>query len=580
VFQKLLVANRGEIAIRVMRACQELGIATVAVYAEVDRDCRHVRFADQAFSLGESGYLDMEAIWAIARQCGADAIHPGYGFLAENAQFARGTVERGLAWVGPRPEAIEAMGSKLAARKIAIEHNVPIVPGKTEPVKDAAEVVAFGAEFGYPILIKAAAGGGGRGQVVVHGPDEVAPGLERAQREGKSYFGDDSVYVERFLTKPRHIEVQVVADKHGNVLHLGERDCTIQRRNQKLVEESPSPAVDSELRERFGQAACAVAKAVGYDSVGTVEFMYENGQFFFLEMNTRIQVEHTVTEVVYNVDLVKGMIRIAAGEPIPVDWATRRPLGWAIQVRVNAEDPSANYRPTPGLLTRYVLPEGPGVRIDGAAYEGWTIPSAYDSLIAKVIVHGADRGEAIARMRRTLKEMVVEGVPTTLPLHATIMENTTFIEGHFATNFLSEHLSEAEKARIKEAIDPVVAEGPAAAPRRTFKVEVNRQYFEVTMDGAAPAATATATKPKAGAAKASAAAKPSDGSVVAPMLSKVVKTCVAVGAEVKAGQPLVVVEAMKMESELLSPRDGKVVALDCAVGDTVQQGQVLAKVDG
>ncbi|MDB5102040.1 MAG: Carbamoyl-phosphate synthase chain, ATP-binding protein [Cyanobacteria bacterium RYN_339] len=578
MFQKMLVANRGEIAIRVMRACQELGIPTVAVYAEVDRDCRHVRMADQAFSLGESGYLDMDALWAIAQRSGADSIHPGYGFLAENPLFARGTVERGLTWVGPRPEAIEAMGSKLAARKIAIAQNVPIVPGKTEPVGDAAEIVAFGAEFGYPVLIKAAAGGGGRGQVVVHGPDEVQAGLERAQREGKSYFGDDAVYVERFLTAPRHIEVQVVADKHGNVLHLGERDCTIQRRNQKLVEEAPSPAVDAALRERFGQAACAVAKAVGYDSVGTVEFMYENGEFFFLEMNTRIQVEHTVTEVVYDVDLVKGMIRIAAGEPIPVDWASRRPRGWAIQVRVNAEDPSANYRPTPGLLTRYVLPEGPGVRIDGAAYEGWTIPSAYDSLIAKVIVSGTDRDEAIARMRRALKEMVVEGVPTTLPLHAVIMDNPTFIGGTFATNFLSTHLSEAEQARIKEAIDPVVAEGPVAAPRRTFKVEVNRQYFEVSLEGAAP--VATSAKPKAGAAKGAAAAKPSDGSVVAPMLSKVVKTCVALGDEVKAGQPLVVVEAMKMESELVSPRDGKVIALDCAVGDTVQQGQILAKVDG
>jgi acetyl-CoA/propionyl-CoA carboxylase biotin carboxyl carrier protein len=576
----MLVANRGEIAIRVMRACQELGIPTVAIYAEVDRDCRHVRYADQAFSLGESGYLDMEAIWAIAKLAGADAIHPGYGFLAENAAFARGSVERGLTWVGPRPEAIEAMGSKLAARKIAIEHDVPIVPGKTEPVHDAADVVAFGLEHGYPVLIKAAAGGGGRGQVVVNAPEEVEAGLERARREGKSYFGDDAVYVERFLTHPRHIEVQVVADKHGNVIHLGERDCTIQRRNQKLVEEAPSPAVDSELRERFGQAACAVAKAVGYDSVGTVEFMYEAGKFYFLEMNTRIQVEHTVTEVVYNVDLVKGMIRIAAGEPIPVDWAGRRPHGWAIQVRVNAEDPSANYRPTPGLLTRYVLPEGPGVRIDGAAYEGWTIPSAYDSLIAKLIVSGVDRTEAIMRMRRALAEMVVEGVPTTLPLHQVVMHNPTFIGGDFATNFLAVHLSEAEQARIKEAIDPIVAEGPAPLPRRTFKVEVNRQYFEVSLEGAAPAAaTSVAAKPKAGAAKGTAAAKPSDGSVVAPMLSKVVKTCVAVGAEVKAGQPLVVVEAMKMESELVSPRDGKVTALDCAVGDTVQQGQVLARVD-
>jgi acetyl-CoA/propionyl-CoA carboxylase biotin carboxyl carrier protein len=583
MFGKLLIANRGEIAIRVMRACQELGIATVAIYAELDRECRHVRLADQAFSLGEAGYLDMEAIWEIAQNVGADAIHPGYGFLAENAAFARGTVARGIGWVGPNADAIDAMGSKLAARRLAVAQHVPIVPGKTEPVLDPAEITAFGAEFGYPLLIKAAAGGGGRGQVILSGPDEVTAGFERARREGKSYFGDDTVYVERFLTRPRHIEVQVVADKFGKVIHFGERDCTIQRRNQKVVEEAPSPALDEQLREKFGELACRVAAAAGYDSVGTVEFIYEAGEMYFLEMNTRIQVEHTVTEEVYGVDLVQGMIRIAAGEPIPADWIDRKPRGCGIQVRINAEDPSNNYRPTPGLLTRYVLPEGPGVRVDGAAYEGWTIPTAYDSLIAKLIVRAPSRLEAIARMRRALTEMVVEGVPTTLPLHQVIMTNPTFIAGDFATNFLAECLDDAERARIKAAIDPVIAEGPAPAARRTFNVEVNRQFFEVTLGEAGGSAVAVATngsKPKPKLAVAGGGHKVADdGSVLAPMLSRVVKTCFNVGDSVKVGQPLVVVEAMKMESELLSTRDGTLITLACVVGETVQQGQMLAKVE-
>ena len=585
MFKKLLIANRGEIAIRIARAGDELGVETVAVYTELDRDSRHIQLADQAFSLGEAGYLDMEAIWAIAGEAGCDALHPGYGFLAENPAFARGTVARGLAWVGPNAEAIDAMGSKLAARKIAIAHEVPIVPGETEPVTDPAVVKAFGAQHGYPILIKAACGGGGRGQVVLNGPDEVESGLERAQREGQNYFGDPAVYIERFLTHPRHIEVQVVADQHGTVIHLGERDCSIQRRNQKLVEEAPSPAVDPLLREALGAAACRMAAAVGYDSVGTCEFMVEDGAFYFLEMNTRIQVEHTVTEVVYRCDLVKEMIRIADGAKLDATLVGRQPEGWAIQVRLNAEDPSANYRPTPGHLTRYVRPEGPGVRLDGAAYEGWTIPSAYDSMIAKLITWGADRDEAIARMKRALRETVIEGVPTTVPLHRVIMANPTFASGDFSTRFLLDCLSEAERARIKEAIDPVVAEGPAALPARTFQLEVNRKRFDVVLRDPV-GAQAGAARPAAGAARPSfagkargAAAKAPDGAAVAPMMSKVVKVCVAVGDVVKAGQPLVVVEAMKMESELTAGKDGTVKTVGCQAGDTVQQGQLLVQVE-
>ncbi|MEB3198353.1 MAG: biotin carboxylase N-terminal domain-containing protein [Candidatus Sericytochromatia bacterium] len=584
MMKKLLVANRGEIAIRIIRACRELGVATVAVYTELDRECRHIELADQAFSLGEATYLDMAALWAIAEQADCDAIHPGYGFLAENADFAAGTVTRGLTWVGPHAEAIAQMGSKLAARKLALAHEVPIVPGDTEPVTSAEAIRAFGAAHGYPILIKAAAGGGGRGQVVLNGPEEIEAGLERAQREGLNYFGDASVYIERYLTRPRHIEVQVVADKHGQVIHLGERDCTIQRRNQKLVEEAPSPAVDPALRDALGQAACRMARAVNYDSVGTCEFMVEDGRFYFLEMNTRIQVEHTVTEVIYRCDLVKEMLRIAAGTPLDPGLVGKSAEGWAIQVRLNAEDPSANYRPTPGYLARYVRPEGPGVRLDGAAYEGWTIPTAYDSMIAKLITWGQDRHEAIARMRRALKETVIEGVPTTVPLHAVIMENPTFIGGDFSTRFLQDCLTEAERARIKEAIDPVVAEGPTPlTTTRNFSLEVNRQRFEVVLRDplgslAVTSAAAGPRKPTPapkGGAK-SAAGAPSDGQLRAPMMSRVVKLCVAVGDTVKAGQPLVVIEAMKMESELVSPQDGVVQSLQCQAGDTVQQGQILA----
>jgi acetyl-CoA/propionyl-CoA carboxylase biotin carboxyl carrier protein len=462
------------------------------------------------------------------------------------------------------------------------------VPGKTEPVPTAAEIAAFGAEFGYPVLIKAAAGGGGRGQAIVNGPDEVQSGFERAQREGLNYFGSDEVYVERFLTHPRHIEVQVVADKHGSVIHLGERDCTIQRRNQKVVEEAPSPALTPEERERIGAAAVAVAKAVHYDSVGTVEFMYEDGQFYFLEMNTRIQVEHTVTELVYDCDLVKEMIRIAAGQKLDSALVGRQPRGWAIQCRINAEDPTANYRPTPGKLTRYERPEGPGVRIDSGAYEGWTIPSAYDNMIAKLITWGSGREEAIMRMRRALKELVVEGVPTIIPLHQVIMENPVFIAGAFSTSYLKEALSETEWDRIKAAIasnPPAEADEALPVVRRQFSVEVNRQLFNVTLSEAGGAPVGVATAPRTAArpgkpgAKAGGASKPSDGSVIAPMMSRVVKVCVEVGAEVKAGQPLVVVEAMKMESELVSPKDGKVSAVHCATGDTVEQGKVLVKVE-
>lgn len=587
MFQKMLVANRGEIAMRIMRACRELGIATVAVYTELDRDCRHVRMADHAYNLGEASYLDMAAIWAIAKEAGADAIHPGYGFLSENAEFANGCITRGLAWVGPNPDAIRQMGSKLAARQVAIANEVPIVPGRTEPVTDAQTIIDFGSECGYPLLIKAASGGGGRGQVVIHHPEEAAAGLEKAQREGQSYFGDSTVYVERFLVNPRHIEVQIIADQHGTIAHLGERDCTIQRRNQKLVEESPSPALDPELREAIGQAACRVAQAVGYDSMGTVEFMFEDGRFYFLEMNTRIQVEHTVTEEVYRCDLVKEMIKVAAKQPLDPSLIGRKPQGWAIQVRLNAEDPSNNYRPTPGYLSRYERPEGIGVRLDGAAYEGWTIPSAYDSMIAKLITTGATRDEAIARMRRALDETHIEGVTTTVPLHRVIMRNATFVAGDFSTRFLNDRLSDAERATIAAECQKVTA---LAAPEsgtptpRTFSVEVNRQLFQVSLRengvtaGPIAGTTLAPAKPKALRSGQGGASGASNGSIVAPMMSRVVKTCVAVGEAVTSGQTLVVIEAMKMESEITAPKAGTVAALHCQAGDTVNQGQVLITV--
>jgi len=436
VFRKVLVANRGEIAIRVFRTLRELGIGTVAVYAEPDRASAHVGYANEAYLI--ESYLNQEAILDTARRAEAEAIHPGYGFLAENAPFARACVDRGVVWIGPPPAAIEAMGSKIEARERMRAAGVPIVPGVTEPVTSADEVRRLGDELGWPIAIKASAGGGGKGLKVVRAADEAARALESAQREGEAYFSDAAVYVERYLEDPRHVEVQVLADAHGNVIHLGERDCTIQRRHQKLVEETPSPAVDDELRARIGAIAVDAARAVGYQSAGTIEgLLSRDGEYFFLEMNTRIQVEHTVTEVVTGLDLIREQVLVAAGEPLSLRQDDVRLNGHAIECRINAEDVSNGFLPAPGTITAYHEPAGPGVRIDSGVVAGSEISPLYDPMIAKVIVHGLDREHARRRMLRALDELQVEGVRTLIGFHKALLTHPCFIEGETCHGLVS-----------------------------------------------------------------------------------------------------------------------------------------------
>ena len=430
----MLVANRGEIAIRVFRTLRELGIGAVAVYSEADRGSLHVALADEAYLLGPGApgesYLHQERVLAAAQAAGADAIHPGYGFLAENPSFARAVEAAGLTWIGPPPEAIEAMGSKVTARRLMEAAGVPVIPGTTEPVESVEEVLALGEEHGWPLAIKASAGGGGKGLRVVGSPEEAERALASAQREGESYFADATVYVERFLEDPRHVEVQVLADAHGAVVHLGERDCTIQRRHQKLVEETPSPAVGPELRERIGAIAVDAARAVGYRGAGTIEGLLDrDGNYFFLEMNTRIQVEHTVTELVTGLDLVREQVLVAAGEPLAFRQEDVRFSGHAIECRINAEDAAAGFLPTPGTIARYREPAGPGVRVDSGVVEGSEVVGIYDPLVAKLVVWDEDRERARRRMLRALDEYVIEGVTTLLPFHRALLDHPCFVAG-------------------------------------------------------------------------------------------------------------------------------------------------------
>ncbi len=441
MFRKVLIANRGEIALRVIRACKELGIATVAVYSEADRECLHVRFADDDVCIGRppsrDSYLNIPRIIAAAEITGADAIHPGYGFLAENAEFAEIVSTSGIAFIGPTAQQIRQMGDKAAARKLAQELKVPTVPGSPGPVESLEEGIATAGDIGFPVIIKAAAGGGGKGMRVAVDADAFAQAYSLARQEALAAFGSDQVYIEKYLARPRHIEIQVMGDQHKQVMHLCERDCSIQRRHQKLIEEAPSPALDQELRERIGASAVRLATAIDYVGAGTIEFLLdEDGSFYFMEMNTRIQVEHPVTEMCTNFDLVKEQIRVAAGEPLSMTLHGNRLRGHAIECRVNAEDPARNFQPSPGLITAYHPPGGPGVRVDTHIYDGYTVPPYYDSLLAKVIVQGNDREEAIARMRQALDSFIIEGVTTTIPFLSRVMRHPDFVAGKVDTKFL------------------------------------------------------------------------------------------------------------------------------------------------
>jgi len=441
MFKKVLIANRGEIALRVIRACKELGIATVAVYSEADRECLHVRFADDDVCIGRApsrdSYLNIPRLIAAAEITGADAIHPGYGFLAENAEFAEKVGASNITFIGPTPDQIRQMGDKATARKIAQKLKVPTVPGSPGPVESPEEGLEIAGTIGFPVIIKAAAGGGGKGMRVAAEPQQFAQAFNLATQEALAAFGSGQVYIEKYLARPRHIEIQIMGDTHGKVMHLCERDCSVQRRHQKLVEEAPSPAIDQTLREDIGEAAVKLAESIGYVGAGTIEFLLdEDGAFYFMEMNTRIQVEHPVTEMCTNFDLVKEQIRVAAAEPLSFVMNGHRLRGHAIECRVNAEDPARNFQPSPGLITAYHPPGGPGVRVDTHIYAGYTVPPYYDSLLAKVIVHGNTRAEALARMRQALDSFIIEGVTTTIPFLGRVMRHPDFIEGKIDTKFL------------------------------------------------------------------------------------------------------------------------------------------------
>ena len=582
-FHKVLIANRGEIAVRVIQACRELGLATVAVYSEADHDALHVQLADEAHEIGPApaaqSYLNIPRIIEVARESGAGAVHPGYGFLAENAAFARACIEAGLIFVGPTPESMEAVGGKIAARALAERLGVPVVPGATAALESVDQAAAVAARVGYPVAIKASAGGGGRGLKVVATLEELPQALESARREGAAYFADPTVFMERYLTAPRHIEVQIAGDTHGTVVAVGTRDCSVQRNHQKLIEEAPAPLAPA-LAGRIMAAAERLASEIGYLGAGTAEFLVEGDEFFFLEMNTRIQVEHTVTEAVTGLDLVKMQLRVAAGEPLPFTRDDCAPFGHAIECRINAEDPAARFRPGPGLLRRYRPPTGPGVRVDSGVYQDYTIPSSYDSMIAKLITWGRDRDEARRRMARALEQFDIGGVPSTVTFHHLVMTDEAFAAGGVPTTYLTgldlSELTPYDAASDEATPTTTPTSGNSlqtAGPGETFVVDVNDKRFTVRV-AEARRSRRTAREDRQGGAKGGGV----PGTVTSPMHGVVLRVAVAAGQEVAAGDLLMTVEAMKMENEITAPRAGSVTSLDVAAGATVDVGTVLATI--
>ena len=581
VLKKILIANRGEIAVRVIRAAREMGIQTVAVYSELDRNALHVRLADEAYALGgqtaAESYLNTEAIVSAITESGADAVHPGYGFFSENADFARAITAMGVAWIGPPPEAIDEMGDKVSSRIAAQRGGAPIVPGTTEFAQGPDEIRAFGNEFGWPVCIKAAYGGGGRGMKVVESADEVDDAMASAQREAKAFFGRDEVYVERYLTWPRHVEVQLVGDTQGNVVWVSTRDCSAQRRHQKLIEEAPAPGLPDGVEEAMGEAAVKAAKAVGYHNAGTVEFIYQEGEFFFLEMNTRLQVEHPVTEEITGIDLVEWQIRVASGEALPMtqEEVIARRDGAAIEVRINAEDPAGGkFLPSPGPIESLKTPSGFGVRFDTGYESGDEISQYYDNLVGKLIVWGKDRPTAIARTITALEEMEVKGVATTIPADLAILRHSDFADVTHSTKWVEQTLdlsevSSAPSAEPSEDAEPLV--------ERKTTVEVNGKRFDVKMwvpETVGVAAAPSAKKPRR-AAGGGAGGGGGNGTITVPMQGTIVKIEVEVGQEVEAGQSLLVLEAMKMENQINSDVSGTVAEIKVSAGDTVGGGDTV-----
>jgi acetyl-CoA/propionyl-CoA carboxylase biotin carboxyl carrier protein len=597
MFSKVLIANRGEIAVRIIRACEELGIATVAVYSELDRDAIHVRRADEAYLLGPGpaaeSYLKVDKLLEVIEQSGAEAVHPGYGFLAENAAFAARLERNGITFIGPPSTAIEAMGSKTRARELMAKAKVPIVPGTTEPVNsldDARKVIEK--TIGYPVAVKAAGGGGGKGFRVALTEDKLQDAFEGAAREGEKFFSDPTVYLERYLPDPRHVEVQVLADKHGNVIHLGERDCSIQRRHQKLIEEAPAPAVDEELRDKIGKIATEAAAAVNYAGAGTIEGLLQDGEYFFLEMNTRVQVEHPVTELVTGIDIVKEGIRVAAGEQLSITQDEIELRGHAIECRINAEDASKNFAPAPGAIAGYREPAGPGVRVDSGVQAGSVISPMYDPMVSKLIVWDVDRGQATARMLRALREYEIEGLKTLLPFHAAILQSKQWANAETCRDLIDDREWLKSLAFPKAEAGAAVGDSQEDEPKveQTYTVEVSGKRFDVKVigppfsgvaaNGSGPvgAGAVPARKPARRGDRASSGGGGGAGgdALTSPLQGTVLKVAVEAGATIEEGALVCVIEAMKMENEITAHKSGTIAELPIAVGASVASGDTLA----
>ncbi len=579
MFSKVLIANRGEIAVRVIRACRELGITSVAVYSDLDRNALHTRLADEAYALpGQSAaetYLNTESILKILEECKADAVHPGYGFFSENADFAREIDKKGIKFIGPPPESIEVMGDKISARQAAENVGVLGVPGTTELITSPEQVHSFAETYGYPVAIKAAYGGGGRGMKVVSTPEEVESAIDSAQRESLAYFGRDEIYMERYLTAPRHIEIQILADEHGNVIYLGDRDCSAQRRHQKLIEEAPAPDLPESIRQAMGEAAVKVAKGCGYTNAGTVEFLYEDGEFYYLEMNTRLQVEHPVTELVTGIDLVEQQLKIADGSPLSTSQEDLEIRGHAIEIRINAENPAGgNFLPSPGRINELNPPDGFGVRFDSGYEAGDEISQFYDNLIAKLVVWGKDRGTAISRSLRALSELEVSGVATTIPADIAILEHEDFQSCSHSTKWVEESL---DLSGISSEKDYSNEEEPQSSLKKETTVEVNGKRFEVAMWVPDNSAVERNVKRRSQGKKTASGSGANE--VKVPMQGTIIKVLVEVGDSVEIGDPICVLEAMKMENNILAEKAGKITEIRVSPGDSVGNGDVVAVIE-
>ncbi|MFN8015347.1 MAG: biotin carboxylase N-terminal domain-containing protein [Acidimicrobiia bacterium] len=588
MIEKILIANRGEIAVRVMRTAKEMGIKTVAVYSDQDRDAYHTRFADEAYALGgltsAESYLNTQAILDVIDKSGAQAVHPGYGFYSENADFARTLIEKGIIWVGPPPSAIESMGDKISAREVAIAADVSFVPGTKEPIKNVNEIIDFGNEHGFPVAIKAAYGGGGRGMRVVYKPEEAAEAFEAASREALAYFGRDEAYLEKYLVKPRHVEVQIFGDHHGNYVYLGTRDCSVQRRHQKLIEEAPAPFISAAIEAQMGEQAIAVAKKCGYTNAGTVEMLYVSetekspAKFYFLEMNTRLQVEHCVSEEVTKRDFVAEQIKVACGEPLSFTQNDITITGHSIECRINAENTHTGFTPSPGTISSIKIAQGPGVRFDGGYESGDEVSQYYDNLIGKLIVWAPTRDEAIARLIRAIDETKIEGLHHTLGAQKEMLKHGAFSIGTHHTRWVEDNLDpslwadesedEASQASASNNLEP-----------QEFPVEVNGKRFSVKMYLPEMQVSAPKKKQKSSKAKASSGGAASSGSVTAPMQGTIISINCSIGDKVEKGSTLCILEAMKMENQIKAPIDGVIKDLTVSTGDLVGAGDTLVVIE-